>query len=222
MPIDLGGDNLFGRMMRKITPQAPQMPYQGPIQDGPPQQFPPANPIAPSWMRQGFEGGTDMMLGALGLGQDSTMNRAGAMVPAMLGLGGMMGKVGGVGRAIGNNPMSSAGTVETALGHPSAWQKFGTPPINGSRNAGINPNAIPPYMSQQQPGITRGAPLLDDAGKFLGFDKNTNASFNAHVASSQNKLGPRAVPNKKAGLSPTDDKLERMMAKYKFGQKKAS
>lgn len=39
-------------------------------------------PLDPSWLRSGFEGAVDTVLGALGVGPDTTMNRAGGLMGA--------------------------------------------------------------------------------------------------------------------------------------------
>jgi hypothetical protein len=53
-----------------------------PIKSNGPTQKP--RPLDPSWLRSGFEGAVDTLLGALGIGPDTTMNRAGALISAAI------------------------------------------------------------------------------------------------------------------------------------------
>lgn len=88
----------------------------------------------PFWkkkLRQGFEGATDLTLGALGVGPDSTMNRAG-----QLGMAGMTGMP----------AMKGMGSFRPSA---VAGENIGTPLVNGIRrgytneaNSGFIPEAV--------------------------------------------------------------------------------
>lgn len=201
---------IFGQMM----PQQPQMPTgPRPIpQEGPQQDYSQMS-IMPSWMRNavgaGMDGAVDMTQGMLGMGDSShKMNLAGQLIPAGLGIAGMAGKgIGGIGRAIGNNPMTSMGTAQRGLGDASSWGKFGTPGIAGPiMNKGINPssNFVPPYMSQGTSKLSGPATSLESSMRNMS---PTTA------LSTRTKGGP---------AGPSDDQLDKLLAKYNFGKKKAS
>lgn len=69
---------LLSRMLKKPTPT------KGPMRQ--------PKPLDPSWLRSGFEGGMDLMLGALGIGPDTQMNRVGGLVGMALPLGKKLGR----------------------------------------------------------------------------------------------------------------------------------
>lgn len=48
--------------------------------------------LDPSWLRSGFEGGLDTILGALGVGPDTQMNKVGSMLGMALPLGNKIGR----------------------------------------------------------------------------------------------------------------------------------
>ncbi len=194
--------------LQQFGMQAPQAPT-GPIAQ---QQLPMAQPLMPSWMRTGFEGGTDALLGMVGIGggpNASKMNQVGQLGAAAIPM------MGGIGLASRIKPAMQAAPEAGEIGNLISEMSNNLRKIPGGQN-----------------------PIYDEAGRYLGLESPmqtakptfelppqmmnvsgprafpsmpNEGAYNAHVASSVNK---NVIP-KPQGYAPSTDQLESLMAKYK-------
>lgn len=142
--------NLFLQRFLK-QPQVPNRPIN-------PNQLPPAQPMLPDWMRRGFEGGTDMILGALGVGPESQMNNVGQFLGMALPM------------ARGRMLTPPIRQVQPSMDEVNMLVRQ----LEG------NLANIPKSGSYSKP-------IYDEAGRLLAFEKQADKAYQAHVASSRNK-----------------------------------
>ncbi len=174
--------------------------------------------INPSWASKGFEGISDLILGALGVGPDSTMNRVGQTGMAALPL------MGGLASRIKEIPQlaPTADEVEGLIGQMTNNLKS----VPNSKSIPTAPNRFAngrfpevtlqekdfPVQNRVAMGFTptsSGSPIYDESGRFISTNRPDDPAYLAHVASSRNKL-----PGK-VNLAPSSDTVERMMSRYK-------
>ncbi len=200
--------------MQQFGMQQPQAPVGPPAQ----QQLPMAQPLLPSWMRTGAEGGIDALLGLLGVGPESKMNQVGQMAGAAIPM------MGGIGLASRIKPAMQAAPEAGEIGSLISEMSNNLRKVPGGQN-----------------------PIYDEAGRFLAMERPDDPAYLAHVASSRNKnvLPPKTLaasldfsaPHRQSipssilpsmdftqparqgfqprGYAPNVDQLEELMKKYK-------
>lgn len=188
--------------MQQFGMQQPQAPVGPPAQ----QQLPMAQPLLPSWMRTGAEGGIDALLGLLGVGPESKMNQVGQLAGAAIPM------MGGIGLASRIKPAMQAAPEAGEVGNLISEMSNNLRKIPGGQNpiydeAGRYLGLESP-MQSAKPTFELPPQMMNVSGPRAFPSMPNEGAYNAHVASSVNK-------NKPQGYAPNVDQLEELMKKYK-------
>lgn len=145
-------------------------------------------PLDPSWLRTGFEGAVDTVLGALGVGPDTRMNRAGAMLGAM---GPSMKLINRIpGRQI-QPTMSEIDELISTMPRGLRQIPYKEPYPMGRYSEIPNIEQGIPTQNRLAMGLIPENSILDESGRMIGIRPSINPAYEAHVASSRNKFPMR-------------------------------
>lgn len=194
----------FGMQQPQVGPSSGM---QGPM--------PVAQPLLPSWMKTGFEGGMDGIMGLLGLGDgNSKMNQVGQLGAAAIPMFGS-----GIGLASRIKPVMQAAPEAGEVGNLISQMSNNLRKIPGGQNPLYDDAgrflAMESPMQETRPGFTLPPQMMDVSGPRHIPSVPNDTAFNAHVESARNK---NVIPPKGAGhqnLVPNNNQLEALMAKYK-------